>query len=93
MLFPTYTVEDTHKDNARGDFLVKNDKYSMMVEAKKYSKNVPLVEIEKFHRDMALEVNKDVDCGVLISLDSGICAKEDFSIENINNETINLYNL
>lgn len=88
LLFPTYTVEDTHKDNARGDFLVKNEKYSMMVEAKKYSKNVPLVEIEKFHRDMALEINKDVDCGVLISLDSGICAKEDFSIEFVGGKPV-----
>ena len=88
LLFPKYQVEDTHSQDARGDFLVKTDKCIMMVEAKQYNKNVPLVEIEKFHRDMTLEVNKDIHCGVLISLDSGICAKDDFHMEFIGGKPV-----
>ena len=75
-------IKSLHKNKMNTYFYApKEDICHRLCWRKKYSKNVPLVEIEKFHRDMALEVNKDVDCGVLISLDSGICAKEDFSIE------------
>mgnify|MGYP001227219726 CR=1 FL=1 len=88
LIFPKFDIEDTHSKDARGDFLVKSECCVMMVEAKQYHKNVPLVEIEKFHRDMALETNKDIQCGVLISLDSGICVKEDFHIEFIGGKPI-----
>lgn len=88
LLFPKFQVEDTHHTDARGDFLVHNDTCNMMVEAKQYNKNVPLVEIEKFHRDMVLEGNKDIHCGVLISLDSGICAKDDFHMEFIGEKPV-----
>jgi len=88
LLFPKFTIQDTHSEDARGDFLVHADNLLMMVEAKQYSKNVPLVEIEKFHRDMKIEANNDVKCGVLISLDSGICNKEDFSMEFIGGKPI-----
>ncbi|OUV83347.1 MAG: hypothetical protein CBC91_00650 [Rickettsiales bacterium TMED131] len=88
MLFPKYNIHDTHNKDARGDFLVENDTCNMMVEAKQYNKNVPLVEIEKFHRDMVLEENKDIHCGVLISLDSGICAKDDFHMEFIGEKPV-----
>ena len=88
MLFPKYTINDTHNKDARGDFLVQNDTCNMMVEAKQYNKNVPLVEIEKFHRDVVLETNKDIHCGVLISLDSGICAKDDFHMEFVGEKPV-----
>ena len=88
LLFPKYQVEDTHHTDARGDFLVQKETCNMMVEAKQYQRNVPLVEIEKFHRDMVLESNKDIHCGVLISLDSGICAKDDFHMEFIGEKPI-----
>ena len=88
LLFPKYQVEDTHHTDARGDFLVQKETCNMMVEAKQYNKNVPLVEIEKFHRDMVLEANKDIHCGVLISLDSGICAKDDFHMEFIGEKPV-----
>lgn len=88
LLFPKYLVEDTHHTDARGDFIVHNDNCMMMVEAKQYQRNVPLVEIEKFHRDMELETNKDIQCGVIISLDSGICGKEDFHIEFIGGKPV-----
>ena len=87
-LFPKYEVKDCHQEAARGDFLVEGEQFTMMVEAKKYQKNVPLVEIEKFHRDMTLDSNKDIHCGVLISLDSGICGKEDFQIEFVGEKPV-----
>ena len=40
LLFPKYQIEDTHSNDARGDFLVINDNCIMMVEAKQYQKNV-----------------------------------------------------
>ena len=88
LLFPKYQVEDTHHTDARGDFILHNEECMMMVEAKQYQKNVPLVEIEKFHRDMQLETNKDVQCGVMISLDSGICGKEDFHMEFVGGKPV-----
>ena len=88
LLFPKLQVEDTHLTDARGDFILHNEECMMMVEAKQYQKNVPLVEIEKFHRDMQLETNKDVQCGVMISLDSGICGKEDFHMEFVGGKPV-----
>ena len=88
LLFPKVQVEDTHLTDARGDFILHNEECMMMVEAKQYQKNVPLVEIEKFHRDMQLETNKDVQCGVMISLDSGICGKEDFHMEFVGGKPV-----
>jgi hypothetical protein len=88
LLFPKLQVEDTHLTDARGDFILHNEDCMMMVEAKQYQKNVPLVEIEKFHRDMQLETNKDVQCGVMISLDSGICGKEDFHMEFVGGKPV-----
>ena len=88
LLFPKYQVDDTHLTDARGDFIVHNENCMMMVEAKQYQRNVPLVEIEKFHRDMELDTNKDVQCGVIISLDSGICGKEDFHMEFVGGKPV-----
>ena len=87
-IFPKYEVKDCHQETARGEFLVEGDNCMMMVEAKKYHKNVPLVEIEKFHRDMTVESNSDIQCGILISLDSGICGKEDFHIEFVGEKPV-----
>jgi len=82
MLFPKNTIEDTHKEAGRGDFIMidsKNNK--IMFENKDYSKNVPKKEIDKFKRD--LENNNDIWAAVLMSNASGICNKSDYCIEPV----------
>ena len=77
--FPKAEIEDTHKQKGRGDFIFKEFDFTMLVETKNYKNNVTKPEIEKFYRDM--DTNHDIQCGVLISLKSGVCSKEDFHLE------------
>jgi len=84
LLFPKCEIEDTHMIEGRGDFIIKDNDLSVMIEAKKYKINVPKKEIDKFYRDMISQGNSDVSCGILISLNSGIANKEDFRFE-VNN--------
>ena len=101
LLFPKAEIEDTHTIPGRGDFIMRDDNFTMMIENKNYSKNVQKSEIDKFYRDMDSEANNDVQCGVLVSLNTGICCKEDFELEIRNNKPIlflhklqdNLYHL
>ena len=51
----------------------------MLIETKNYKNNVTKPEIEKFYRD--IDTNHDIKCGILISLKSGICSREDFHLE------------
>ncbi len=78
-MFPTAEIEDTHKERGRGDFIFKENNCIMLVETKNYKGNVTKPEIEKFYRDM--DTNHDINCGVMISLTSGISAREDFQLE------------
>ena len=78
-LFPTAEIEDTHTQPNRGDFIVKINNFQFIIENKNYTKNVPKYEINKFYND--IERNKDIHGGILISLKSGICSKEDFQLE------------
>ena len=84
LLFPKCEIEDTHTTQGRGDFIIKDNDLSIMIETKKYNANVPKKEIDKFYRDMISQGNSDVSCGILISLNSGIANKEDFRFE-VNN--------
>jgi hypothetical protein len=88
MLFPKAEIEDTHSIPGRGDFIMRDDDLIIMIENKNYSKNVQKSEIDKFYRDMDSEANKDIQCGILVSLNSGICCKEDFELEIRNNKPI-----
>ena len=78
-LFPTAEIEDTHKQPNRGDFIIKMNNFQFIIENKNYTKNVPKYEINKFYKDV--ERNKDIHGGILISLKSGICSKDDFQLE------------
>jgi hypothetical protein len=78
-MFPKAEIEDTHKERGRGDFIFKEKECSMLVETKNYKSNVTKPEIEKFYRD--IDINNDINCGVIISLKSGICARDDFQLE------------
>jgi len=77
--FPKADIEDTHKLKGRGDFVMKENAFGMLIEIKNYTKNVPKNEIDKFYKD--INTNHDIQCGVLLSLQSGICAKDDFHLE------------
>ena len=77
--FPKAEIEDTHKQKGRGDFIFKDKDFSMMVETKNYKNNVTKPEIDKFYRD--IDTNHDIQCGILISLKSGICSRDDFHLE------------
>ena len=80
-LFPCGEVEDTHAEPHRGDFIVRNEGMTMMVEAKNYKRNVQKGEIDKFYKDVDNQRNNEYDCAILLSLSSGICNREDFRFE------------
>lgn len=84
--FPKAEIEDTHKKKGRGDFILKENGFTMLIETKNYTKNVTKPEIDKFYRDV--DTNHDINCAVLISLKSGICSREDFQLEIRDNKPI-----
>lgn len=88
LLFPKAEIEDTHKMPGRGDFIMREDDFIMMIETKNYTKNVQKTEVDKFYRDIDSHANNDVQCAVLISLHSGICCKSDFEFEVRNGKPI-----
>jgi hypothetical protein len=85
-MFPTAEIEDTHKQPGRGDFIMKEKDFSMLIETKNYAKNVTKPEIDKFYRDM--ESNNDIQCGLFLSLKSGICNRDDLQLEVIDGKPI-----
>ncbi len=92
MFYPKYTIEDTHKEPNRGDFIIEtvNDK-KILIDNKDYKGNVPKKEIDKFISD--IENNADVHGGALLSNCSGVAKRDDFEIEIINGKpVIYLYN-
>jgi len=84
--FPKASIEDTRKQKGRGDFIFKENAFTMLIETKNYKNNVTKPEIDKFYRDM--DINHDIQCGILISLKSGICARDDFHLEIRDNKPI-----
>ena len=84
--FPTAEIEDTHKLPGKGDFIMKDKGFIMLIETKNYKNNVTKPEIDKFYRDM--ENNNDIQCGLFLSLKSGICNREDLHLEVINGKPI-----
>jgi len=85
-MFPIAEIEDTHKQTGRGDFIMKENDFTMLIETKNYAKNVTKPEIDKFYRDMS--TNGDVQCGLFLSLKSGICNREDLQLEVIDGKPI-----
>jgi hypothetical protein len=76
--FPTYTIDRTSVSGHSGDFILKTKyKPDILIENKDYSVNVNKEEINKFHRD----IKENNICGILISQNSGISNKNDFSID------------
>ena len=81
MMFPKAEIEDTHHTPGRGDFILREDNLVMMVETKNYTKNVQKSEIDKFYRDIDNTANSDIHCAIFVSLNTGICCKNDFEFE------------
>jgi len=84
--FSTYEITDLHAIGHKGDFLIKGDELTCMIESKNYSKNVAKREITKFYRD--IESNDEYNCAILISLQAGVCNKPDFCFEFKNGKPI-----
>tara|TARA_B000000475_G_scaffold265185_1_gene253486 strand:- start:2729 stop:3880 length:1152 start_codon:yes stop_codon:yes gene_type:complete len=84
-LFPRAQIEDTHAVKHRGDFIIK-DKYTGMVDSKKFKGNVGKRDIDKFKSDM--EANSDFQYGILCATDYGIAAKQDLSLEFVSGKPI-----
>lgn len=85
-LFPTAEISDERRTRGRGDFVITHGAVHMMLEVKNYSKNVTKSEITKFERDMSH--NPEYTCGVLASLSTGVCGKEDFSLEILHDRPV-----
>ena len=85
-LFPKAEIEDCHQTKGRGDFILHENDFVMMIETKNYTKNVTKPEIQKFYRDF--DQNSDFKCAILVSLKSGICSRPDFHLEVRNNKPI-----
>lgn len=81
MMFPTADVEDTHTIPHRGDFILRVDGMTVMIETKNYSRNVQKAEIDKFYSDIDNPSNSDIGAAMFISLHTGICNREDFQFE------------
>lgn len=76
--FPDACIENTTGQAKSCDFkILRHEKPIIMIENKEYSNNVPLVEVEKFIRD--IEHHKK--SGILISQSSGIARKQNFQID------------
>ena len=88
MLFPTAEIEDTHTIPHRGDFVVRSPGMTMMIETKNYSRNVQKAEIDKFYNDIINPANSDVQCALFVSLNTGICNRDDFQFEIIDNKPV-----
>ena len=86
LLFPSSEIEDCHNESGMGDFILHNGDFHMMIETKNYTKNVLKNEVTKFYRDV--DTNEDIQCAILVSLKSGICAKNDFHFEVRNNKPV-----
>lgn len=84
--FPKAEIEDCRKKPGRGDFILTEGDFVMMIETKNYKKNVLKPEVDKFYRDV--ENNDDITCAILVSLKSGVCAKADFAFEVCNGKPI-----
>lgn len=90
LLFPTSEINDVHKEGHRGDFILKEGSFIMMVENKAHNKgtNVQKVDIDKLYKDCDDERNNDVQCAIMTALHNGICNREDWDFEVRNGKPI-----
>jgi hypothetical protein len=82
--FPYSTVKDMTTVVHAADFHVwimrpSGKRIKMLVDSKKYSKAVNSAEVAKLNKD--IDADEEARCGLLISLDSSICATDQFEIK------------
>lgn len=90
LLFPTSEIMDVHKEGHRGDFVLKDKSFVMMVENKAHNKgtNVQKVDIDKLYKDCDDERNNDIQCAIMTAMHNGICNREDWEFEVRNGKPI-----
>jgi hypothetical protein len=75
-----FNVEHVGKNPNSCDILIKKYKnQNVRIECKDYCRSVNKEEVEKFYRDL----KETKDCGIFISLSSGICGRRNIEIEKI----------
>lgn len=79
-LFPSATIQDTHKQSRSGDMRIELNGIQILYENKNFTSNVPKRDIDKFCRDVK---ESDVHCGIMCSENTGIANKNDLDIEII----------
>lgn len=85
--FPDACIDNTTGQAKSCDFMIlRHEKPTIMIENKEYSTNVPIVEVEKFIRD----IEHHNHSGILISQSSGIARKQNFQID-IHNGSVLIY--
>lgn len=84
-IFPDAEILNMSKTDHSGDFHLKRlDKETIIIENKCYKKNVRYDSVEQLQNDC-----KDLNMhGIMLSHDSGISTKKDWSIEIINNKIL-----
>jgi hypothetical protein len=85
--FPEYEIENCSQNPNSMDILLLIDNVEIRIDIKDYASNIPLKEINKFHSDI---LNKKSH-GILISDNSGISNKENFTFDLIQNKYIAFY--
>ena len=97
LFYPKHKIEDNNFDHEaeekrkithRGDFVIYDKDFTIMIESKNYSGNIQKSKQEAFYNDMKNEKNKDIDCGIFISLKTGVVGKEDMQLEFINGKPV-----
>ena len=82
-MFPHSTVKDMTATPHAADFHLwvmtpTGQKLKILVDSKKYKRAVNSDEITKLYVDM--DADEECQCGIMISIDSGICTKRQFCI-------------
>jgi hypothetical protein len=87
-LYKSSDIIKTTKDSKSGDLILNRiNMEPLLFEVKDYTVNVPLVEIDKFIRD----VNEHNISGIMLSISSGIANKKNFQIDITKNNNICIY--
>ena len=88
-IFRTASITRISFENKNCDILFKDEEDEILIENKSYDTNVPEQEVAKFKRDC---IHKNT-CGIMIQQEvgRGICGKQDFEFEIIQNNVVLLY--
>jgi hypothetical protein len=84
-----FDYENVHQDAEKADFRIKKESRVIILDSKKYKKNVPAKEREKIIRDT--DKDATVCAGILISLNSKVATKSHCDIELTPNKKPILY--